>query len=77
VAADPGVVDEVNGYLRWSLAPSLLRLGELHEARGDRAEARDSYGRFVDLWKEADPELQPLVAQARTARNRLGGEPRQ
>ena len=77
VAADAGVVDEVNGYLRWSLGPSLRRLGELHEARGDRARARDSYGRFVDLWKEADPELQPFVAQARTARNRLGGEPRQ
>ena len=77
VAADAGVVAEVNGYLRWSLGPSLRRLGELHEGRGDRAEARDSYGRFVDLWKEADPELQPFVAQARTARNRLGGEPRQ
>jgi eukaryotic-like serine/threonine-protein kinase len=43
------------------LASSLLRLGELYEARGDRTRAIEYYSRFVDLWKNADPELQPRV----------------
>ncbi len=52
------------------LDPTLLpgmheRLGELYEARGDYARAASHYARFVDLWKDADPELQPRVAQAR------------
>ncbi len=43
------------------LGPALRRLGELYEAKGDREAALTYYGRFVDLWKNADPELQPLV----------------
>jgi tetratricopeptide (TPR) repeat protein len=52
------------------------RLGELYESRGNRAAARDYYGRFVDLWKNADPDLQPLVSDARAALKRLSAEPR-
>lgn len=44
------------------------RLGELYDARGDRAKAISHYSRFVELWKNADAELQPLV---RSARDRL------
>jgi eukaryotic-like serine/threonine-protein kinase len=43
------------------LASSLVRLGELYEARGDRTRAIEYYSRFVDLWKNADPDLQPRV----------------
>jgi len=43
------------------MASSLVRLGELYEARGERARAIEYYSRFVDLWKNADPELQPRV----------------
>jgi serine/threonine-protein kinase len=43
----------------------LRRLGELYEAKGDRAKAIEYYERFVALWRSADPELQPRVAQAR------------
>jgi pentatricopeptide repeat protein len=50
---------------RYTLAPSYKRLGELYEAKGDRRRAADYYGRFVDLWKNADPELQPAVREAR------------
>jgi hypothetical protein len=39
--------------------------GELYEARGDRARALDYYGRFVELWKDADPALQPAVREVR------------
>jgi hypothetical protein len=41
------------------------RLGELYEARGDRAKAASHYARFVELWNTADPDLQPRVAEAR------------
>jgi tetratricopeptide (TPR) repeat protein len=47
------------------LAGAHRRLGELYAARGDREKAVSHYARFVDLWKDADPELQPLVRQAR------------
>jgi len=57
------------------LAGIYQRLGELHEERGHRAKAIDYYGRFVDLWKDADPELQPRVAEARRRIIRLSGEP--
>ena len=50
-----------------AFAATLQRLGALYRARGEHAKARDYYGRFVDLWKDADPELQPIVAEARTA----------
>jgi len=60
-ARDPAT----DGYF---LAGAHKRLGELYDARGDRARAISHYSRFVDLWKNADAELQPLV---RTARERL------
>ncbi|MGH7582328.1 MAG: tetratricopeptide repeat protein, partial [Gemmatimonadales bacterium] len=58
------------------LAPALYRVGELYENAGDTRHALEYYGRFVDLWKNADPELQPRVAdaKARIAQlNRAGG----
>ena len=45
--------------------PALKRSGELYEAKGDRAKAADRYRRFVELWKDADPELQPGVREVR------------
>ncbi len=50
---------------RYWLAPTLYRLGELYENVGDVNHATEYYGRFVDLWKNADPELQPRVTEAR------------
>ena len=47
------------------LAPTYVRLGELYEAKGDRRRALEYYGKFVDMWKKADPELQPRVADVR------------
>jgi tetratricopeptide (TPR) repeat protein len=49
----------------FQLASAHKRLGELYEAKGDRANARAHYARFVALWESADPELQPQVRQAR------------
>jgi tetratricopeptide (TPR) repeat protein len=47
------------------LAPSRLALAKLAEARGDGDEARRHYRSFVDAWHSADPELVPLVDEAR------------
>ena len=59
----------------YTLAPSLKRLGELYESRGDRRRAADYYGRFIDLWKNADPELQPAVREVRARLAQLAREP--
>jgi len=59
---------------QWGLAPSLKRLGELYEARGDKAKAIEYYSRFLDLWSEADPVLQPTVRQVRDRLGALAGE---
>lgn len=49
------------------LAFALERLGQLHDEAGRLAKAAEYYARFVELWAEADDELQPRVraAQAR------------
>ncbi len=44
------------------LAAVQKRLGELYDAKHDRARAMQHYTAFVDLWKNADPDLQPVVA---------------
>jgi tetratricopeptide (TPR) repeat protein len=50
-----------------ALAPTHERLGQLYDELGDPEKAALHYARFVELWEEADPELQPRVraAQAR------------
>ncbi len=55
------------------LAGTYKRLGELYEAKGDGVKAAINYRKFVDLWKDADLELQPKVAEARRRLARLGG----
>ncbi len=57
-----------------SLARGYQRLGELHEAKGDRAKAVDYYGRLVELWREADPSLQPRVKDIKQRVARLVAE---
>jgi eukaryotic-like serine/threonine-protein kinase len=55
-------------------APAYHRIGEIYEARGDSAKAVEYYSKFVDLWKDADPKLQPLVQDAKTRIARLRAE---
>jgi tetratricopeptide (TPR) repeat protein len=52
------------------------RAGELHEAKGNREKALEYYGKFVELWKDADPELQPVVSDVQQRMARLAGEQR-
>lgn len=53
------------------LAPARLRRGEIFERRGRAAEAVREYEAFVGLWREADADLQPLVADVRRRIERL------
>ncbi len=53
------------------LAGIYKRLGELYEAKGDRAKAAANYAKFVSLWADADPELQPTVVEVRKRLARL------
>jgi tetratricopeptide (TPR) repeat protein len=41
------------------------RLGELYDARADTGRAEAHYQFFLDMWKDADPELQPKVRAVR------------
>jgi tetratricopeptide (TPR) repeat protein len=65
---DPLEIDAY--YLPWAHK----RLGELYEQRGDREKAALHYGKFIELWKNADAELQPQVAEARRRLAELVGE---
>ncbi len=47
------------------------RLGRLYEELGQPEKARQAYTDFVVAWSEADPELQPMVEEARHAIARL------
>ncbi|MGH7528561.1 MAG: AAA family ATPase [Gemmatimonadales bacterium] len=46
------------------LAPSHLRRGHIFERLGQREEAAGHYRRVIELWKESDAELRPLVQEA-------------
>lgn len=56
------------------LATVLEHLGALYAARADRDRAAEYYARFIDLWQDADPELQPRVRAAQRALGRLAAE---
>jgi tetratricopeptide (TPR) repeat protein len=57
-------VDQVIEDAR-SLAGSHKRLAELYDAKGNREKAMSHYSKFIDLWKNADADLQPHVSKAR------------
>jgi len=53
------------------LAGIRQRLGELYEQKGNIDKALEHYSAFVELWKDADPELQPRVRDVRGRVERL------
>jgi serine/threonine protein kinase len=50
-----------------------LERGRVAEAAGEREVARRSYGLVIRAWERGDPEIQPLVQEARAGIRRLGG----
>jgi tetratricopeptide (TPR) repeat protein len=61
---------------RLTLPPTYERLAALYAERGDRDNAIEFYNRFIELWEDADPELQPRVEEARARLASFGEEPR-
>ena len=59
---------QLDAYFR---AGVLQRLGEMHEQKGNVDQALEHYGAFVELWKNADAELQPRVRDVRGRIERL------
>jgi tetratricopeptide (TPR) repeat protein len=60
-------------YERLWLEPLATRnLGRIYERTNRPVEAREAYEVFALAWRDADPELQPLVQEARRAITRLG-----
>ncbi len=72
--ADAGREDEALGWLhsiaeraayeQVYLAPAHLRQAEIYDRRGDRTQAVQHYKKFIELWRDADPELKPEVEVA-------------
>jgi serine/threonine-protein kinase len=68
--------DSPFGGLPFTLPPALRRLGELYEGKGNKDMAVKYYSRFLDLWREADPELLPKVTEVKRRVAELVGEPK-
>lgn len=64
---------EATTFLRSPLA--MLERARIAERLGDRATASRQYQFVADAWRNADPELQPHVIEAKSALSRLGGGP--
>ena len=58
----------------YSLGPTYRRLGGLYEERGDRVKAASYYQKFIDLWRDADADLQPQVTEVKQKLARVVGE---
>jgi tetratricopeptide (TPR) repeat protein len=56
----------------WAHPRSLVLLAGAHARLGEKAKARAVLDRFFRAWKDADP-ADPLLAEARAVRARLGG----
>ena len=55
-------------------ARSILASGVLYEKIGEKEKALAAFRRFLDLWRDADPALDPQRRVARDGIARLGGE---
>ena len=60
-----------DGYEFLYAAPAHLLIAQTLEAEGNRAAAANHYRRFVSLWSDPEPALQPTVAAARRRLARL------
>jgi hypothetical protein len=57
---------------QFSLGWSMRRAAQLYELRGEPARAAQQYNQLLRLWSGADPELAPMIAEARTRLVALG-----
>lgn len=69
-----GRLKEAEGWYlaAWPVPLAHERLGQLYEEMDKPEEARAAYERFIEAWKNADPELQDRVTKARERLEALG-----
>ena len=71
VLVEQGRLHEAEPYFAsqdfWLNPNAHRRLGELYVEMGEPAKARQMYEFFLTAWRDAEPELQPTVVQARQA----------
>jgi len=72
------IVDQELEQLGW-VVPSrvlwVLERGRVNERLGNKEKAIVAFRYVSDMWRHADPELQPYVEEAKAALKRLAGEP--
>ena len=77
---DQEAAQVMEGWLVELLTPSevlwTLERARVAERLGDRETAARDYQYVVDIWRRADPQLQPYVAEAREGLVRVAREPR-
>ena len=66
-----GTFGENSPYDLVYLAPSLYRQAQIYDARRQKAQAIERYKRFVELWKNCDPQLQSFTTNAKMRIARL------
>jgi tRNA A-37 threonylcarbamoyl transferase component Bud32/tetratricopeptide (TPR) repeat protein len=72
-AAGCFALESTNPYDLVYLAPSHLEAARMYDALGKSREAAESYNAFIDLWRDADARLRPLVDEAIGRRDELRG----
>ena len=55
----------------WTFAFAHLRIGQVREQQGRTKEAIEHLSRFIKFWEDCDPELEPMVEDARLRIERL------
>jgi tetratricopeptide (TPR) repeat protein len=66
-----GTFAENSPYDLVYLAPSLYRQAQIYDARKQKPQAIERYKRFVELWKNCDPQLQSYTTNAKMRIARL------
>lgn len=68
---------DINGFEDGSWYPlAHLRIGEYYQEKGDKAKALEYLTKFTAMWKDADPDLQPKVKEAKARILELAGDKR-
>jgi class 3 adenylate cyclase/tetratricopeptide (TPR) repeat protein len=69
ILVEQGKLHEAEPYYAslWVHTRSYERLGDLYARSGDRDKAREAYEMFLTAWKDAEPEMAPVVARVRQA----------
>jgi tetratricopeptide (TPR) repeat protein len=57
------------------VAPAHLRRAQIHERLGELQQAAEHYARFIELWRDCDPELRALVEEAERRLEALAESP--